>query len=86
MTHTRYQRLELCHYGMAQRWLVVYSQAALERAEATVNKAKQREAEAIEKQLFHLQAQALSHARGGPRGTEWRWPSAGAITRWSPTT
>jgi transposase len=26
--HTRYQRLELCHDGMAQRWLVVYSQAA----------------------------------------------------------
>jgi transposase len=54
---TRYQRLELCHYGMAQRWLVVYSQAALERAEATINKAKQREEEAIAKQLFHLQAQ-----------------------------
>jgi transposase len=53
---TRYQGLKLCHYGMAQRWLVVYSQAALERAEATVSKAKQREAEAIAKQLFHLQA------------------------------
>ena len=53
---TRYQRLELCHYGMAQRWLVVSSQAAMERAEASVNKAQQREAEAIEKQLFHLQA------------------------------
>ena len=54
---TRSQRLELCHYGMAQRWLVVSSQAALERAQARVNKAQQREAEAIEKQLFHLQAQ-----------------------------
>jgi transposase len=53
---TRYQGLELCHYGMAQRWLVVYSQAAFERAEATVIKAKQREEEAIAKQLFHLQA------------------------------
>jgi transposase len=53
---TRYQCIELCHYGMAQRWLVVHSQAALERAEATVTKARQREAEAIEKQLFHLQA------------------------------
>lgn len=53
---TRYQRLELCHYGMAQRWLVVSSQAALERAEASISKAQQREAEAIEKQLFHLQA------------------------------
>ena len=41
---------------MAQRWLVVWSQASFERAEASVNKASQREAEAINKQLFHLQA------------------------------
>jgi transposase len=54
---TRYQPLELCHYGMAQRWLVVSSRAALERAEATLSKAQQREYEAITKQLFHLQAQ-----------------------------
>jgi transposase len=54
---TRYQRVELCHYGMAQRWLVVLSEAARQRAEATVKKAQQREAEAIEKQRFHLQAQ-----------------------------
>ena len=53
---TRYQRVELCHYGMAQRWLVVSSEAAVQRAEATVNKAQQREAEAVAKQLFHLQA------------------------------
>src|SRR5438132_10967451 len=53
---TRYQRIELCHYGMAQRWLVVWSQASLERAEGSVNKACQREAEAIHKPLFHLQA------------------------------
>jgi transposase len=44
---TRSQCLELCHYGMAQRWLVVSSQAALERAEATVIQAKQRAEEAI---------------------------------------
>ena len=42
---------------MAQRWLVVSSQAALERAEASVPKAQQREWEAIAKQLLHLQAQ-----------------------------
>jgi transposase len=53
---TRYQSIELCHYGMAQRWLVVWSQASLERAEASVNKACEREAEAIDKQLYHLQA------------------------------
>jgi transposase len=55
--HTRYQSLALCHYGMAQRWLVVSSQAAYARAEATLNNATQREHEAITKQLFHLQAQ-----------------------------
>src|SRR5438876_4481706 len=33
-TTTRYQRLELGHYGMAQRWLVVSSQAAYDRAES----------------------------------------------------
>src|SRR5215471_6118540 len=54
---TRSQPLALGHYGMVQRWLVVYSQAALERAEATLQKATQREHEAITKQLFHLQAQ-----------------------------
>ena len=32
--HTRSQPLALGHYGMVQRWLVVYSQAALERAAA----------------------------------------------------
>jgi transposase len=53
---TRYHRIELCHFGMAQRWLVVSSQAAMERAEASVTKAQQREWEAIGKQLFHLQA------------------------------
>src|SRR5882724_11242420 len=53
---TRYQRIELCHYGMAQRWLVVSSQGARERAETSITKACQREAEAINKQLFHLQA------------------------------
>jgi transposase len=54
---TRYQSLALCHYGMAQRWLVVSSQAAVERAEATLNQATQREHETLTKQLFHLQAQ-----------------------------
>src|SRR5919108_4677980 len=53
---TRYCGLELCHYGMAQRWLVVSSQAAMERAEANINKAQQREWAAIEKQLLHLHA------------------------------
>ena len=54
---TGYQRLELCHFGMEQRWLVVQSQAAAWRAEATRNKAQKRAHEAIAQQLFHVQAQ-----------------------------
>jgi transposase len=53
---TRHQCLELCHYGMAQRWLIVQSDAALERAEATITNARQREEAAITTQLFHPQA------------------------------
>ncbi len=48
----RYQSRELCHYGMAQRWLLVYSQAALERAAATLTKAKPREHRAIPSNSF----------------------------------
>ena len=53
---TRYHRLDLCHYGMVQRWVVVCSEAATQRAEKSVSKAQKRELEAIQKQLFHLQA------------------------------
>jgi transposase len=53
---TRYYCMEWCHYGMAQRWLVLSSQAAMERAEASINKAQQREWEAIEKHPLHLHA------------------------------
>ena len=56
---TRYQPIELCHYGMAQRWLVVWSQASLERAEASVNKACQREAEAIDQTTLSLASEAF---------------------------
>jgi transposase len=53
---TRYDGMALCHYGMAQRWLVVSSQAAMERAEASITNAQQREWETIGKPLLHLHA------------------------------
>ena len=77
--NTRYQSLELCHYGMAQRWLVVYAQAAYERAAATLNKATQREHEAITKQRFHRQAQRFCAPEPLKRPSQ-PWPSAGSIT------
>ena len=56
----RYQCIELGHYGIDQRWLVVYSDAAEQRAEKTVTNAQQKEAERLKKQLFHLQAQRFA--------------------------
>ncbi len=50
---TRYQRLDLCHYGMAQRWLLVSSEAALQRAEKSVSKAQKRELATVQKQTEH---------------------------------
>jgi len=50
---TRDQRLDLCHYGMAQRWLIVSSEAARQRAEKSVRKAQHRELASVEKPLFH---------------------------------
>ncbi|ETX00983.1 MAG: transposase [Candidatus Entotheonella factor] len=75
---TRYHGLELCHYGRAQRWLVVSSEAAMQRAENSVSKACQREFEAIEKQLFHLQAQCFesqeqAQAALATRSRSWRY-------------
>jgi len=79
---TRYQRIELCHYGMAQRWLVVSSQGARERAEASITKACQREAEAINKQLFHLQAKRFetpeaAQAALAPLEKSWKYHQVG---------
>lgn len=75
---TSYQRLALCHFGMAQRWLVVRSQEAAWRAESTLNKAQQKEHEAIEHQLFHLQAQRfatpqVAHEALAALGKQWKY-------------
>jgi transposase len=63
---TRDPGLELCHDGMAQRWLVVDSQAALERAAATLNNASQRDDEAIHKPLFHRRAPRFATPEAAP--------------------
>ena len=75
---TRYYGLELCHYGMAQRWLVVSSQAAMERAEARITKARQRAWEAIDQQLLHLHAKRFETPEAAQAAlqalaTSWRY-------------
>jgi len=64
---TRYQRVDLCHYGMEQRWLVVYSQKAYRRAGKTLAKAQARESEKVSKQLFHLQARRFDTAESAQK-------------------
>jgi transposase len=74
----RYQRVELCHYGLAQRWLVVSSQDAWQRAEHTLAKAQAKEAEQVQTQLFHLQAHRLpseTEAQGALDMIAQRWRS-----------
>jgi transposase len=68
--HTRYQRIDLCHYGMEQRWLVVYSQKAYQRAGKTLAKAQARESEKVSKQLFHLQAQRFDTAESAQKALD----------------
>jgi hypothetical protein len=76
---TRYPRLALCHDRLAQRWLAVSSQAALERAEAYVKNACQRADEAIEKQRFHVQAQRFETPEAAQAALDalakpWKYP------------
>ena len=54
---THYACLEWCPYGMAQRWLVVSSPAALECAEARITKGQQRAGETYDRTqtLVHIQ-------------------------------
>jgi transposase len=74
----RYQRVAWCHDGMAPRWLVVSSQDAWQRAAQTLAKAQAKEAEQVQQQLLHLQAQRLpseTTARAALETIAQRWRS-----------
>lgn len=55
-----YQRFDLCHYGIEQRWLVVFSHKRYPGVSKTVAKERDKESEKISKQLFHLQAERFN--------------------------
>jgi hypothetical protein len=68
---------------MAQRWRVVYAQAACERAGTTRPKVTQREDEAITKARLHLQAQRFptpeaAHAALAAAAKHWPYPRGAA--------
>jgi len=56
----RYHAYQLKHMDISQRWIVVYSNAARDRAENTINKQVNRAKDKLEKDLFHLQAQRFA--------------------------
>ncbi len=53
----KYTCLEIEHYEIKQRWVIVFSEAALNRSEKTVEKATIKEKTKIDKALYHLQAE-----------------------------
>lgn len=55
-----YQCINLVHYDISQRWLVVWSPAAYDRATKTVNNLQEKELKEADKKLFHLQAERYS--------------------------
>ena len=56
----RYQRVDQTHYGIAQRWLIIYSDGACRRASQTLSKAQAKEQARLNKAVFHLQAQRFA--------------------------
>jgi len=50
----RYSVRYLEHYGVSQRWIVVFSNKARQRASDTLSKAVKKERDKIESQLWHL--------------------------------
>ena len=58
----RYQPLAIEHYGIEQRWLVIYSDGAYDRATETVAKAQKKEYQRLDKALYHLQARRFLSA------------------------
>ena len=65
-----YHRVDLCHYGIQQRWLVVCSEAGIHRASKTIAKAQSKEYEKVNKQLFHLQAQRFDSTKAAHKALD----------------
>lgn len=65
-----YQCIELEHYGMSQRWLVVWSQAAYDRSTNTINNLHEKELLEVKKKLFHLQAERFGSEKEAKEGLD----------------
>lgn len=66
----RYQSFPLGHFNIDQRWIVIWSQSAFNRAGATLKKQSEKEKEKIDKQLFHLQAKRFPTRKKAKKALE----------------
>ncbi|WDE03890.1 IS1634 family transposase [Thalassomonas viridans] len=66
----KYTPLNVEHMGIKQRWLIVYSKAANERAQKSIAGLMTKEQKALEKALFHLQAQRFACETDAHRALE----------------
>lgn len=55
-----YQCVDLEHYEIEQRWLVVWSQASYERSKETIKNLQEKELLAVNKKIFHLQVERFT--------------------------
>jgi len=86
----RFQRIDLCHYGIEQRWLILTSQSGWHQAEAAVAKAQEKEQKAIQKQLYHFHAQRFSSEKQAQKALDrlvrkWTYHQVDQITSTSHT-
>lgn len=80
----KYQTFNLNHYGISQRWIVVYSQEAENRSRSSYEKKVQREKDLISKDLFHLQAKRFSckedaHSALYEKSKKWKYHLLGSV-------
>jgi transposase len=66
----RFQRIDLGHLGIDQRWLVIYSEGALARAQQSLAKAQEKEQKKVRKQLSRLAAQRFDCPEAAQQGLE----------------
>ena len=58
------------HYGIEQRWIVVYSDKARERSQKTLEKAEKKELIAIEKKIWHLSNKSFDCANDAEKAVD----------------
>lgn len=66
-TENKYSVIKITHHGMKQRWIIVFSNQARERASKTLDKNVEKEQTRVEKDLWHLSNQAFNCASDAER-------------------